>query len=210
MKKPKLYTVLILSGIILVFLYISGYRVTGLGAAKAYVAAMDAAQDHSALKGAEPFATVSYGWGAIYLFKSSNGFRTVVSEKKGFLWRAPGGCLLKNSSDAVKTVGGISYTCNGKGGATVFAVENADPEVASIEIGPETDRISKPIGLNSPVVFSWAEPLFLEDIKPVALSKTGKPLYKYSYNPQRPTVLKDWELKWYPVEENAVAEKPTE
>ncbi|MHB1125732.1 MAG: hypothetical protein ACYC2T_02065 [Bacillota bacterium] len=85
-----------------------------------------------------------------------------------------------------------------QGQAMVFAVESSDPNVVYVEIGPPGARVRKEIKINTPVIFSWKKVIQFNDLKPVALSKEGTPLYEYKYPENKNTIFAPEDLKWYP------------
>lgn len=176
--------------IVLVFCFFAGnYRFTPLAAAKAHF---------DVGKNAVSLGDVDFGWSKVYIFDTANGSRTVISIKSLFLWRAPAAVHFETSTDAIKTVGWMSYT-DKRGQATVFAVETTDPQIAFIEAGPEDDIVRKEIEKGSPTIFSWNRAIRSNDeLKPIAFSTDGTPLYEYRY-PKNTNVFRSEELKWYSV-----------
>ncbi len=57
-------------------LFITGYRLTGIQSAKGH---FDIGKE------AQLFGQVPYEWGTVFLFKTPDGYRTAISEKKGLL-----------------------------------------------------------------------------------------------------------------------------
>jgi len=177
---------------VLIF-YISGYRFTPLDAAKAH---FDVGENSVS------FEDVDFGWGKVYLFKTPKGPRTVIAIKNGFLWRAPAAVHYdQTSSDVINTVGWMSYNDN-KGQATVFAVETFDPNIVSVEAGPIGERTTKEVKVGTPIIFSWNNVIQPNELKPVALTTNGVPLYEYRY-PKNTNGTRNDELKWYPVNGDA-------
>ncbi|HHY24733.1 MAG TPA: hypothetical protein GX527_11005 [Clostridiaceae bacterium] len=175
--------------IVLVFSFFSGnYRFTPLAAAKAH---FDVGMNAVSL------GDVDFGWSHIYVFNTDNGPRTVISIKSLFLWRAPAAVHFQSSTDEIKTVGWMSYF-DKKGQATVFAVETSNPTIAFIEAGPPNERIRKEVKVDTPIIFSWNRGLQFNNLKPIAFSTDGTPLYEYRY-PENTTVIRSEELKWYSV-----------
>lgn len=173
--------------IVLIFGFFAGnYRFTPLAAAKAH---FDVGRNAVSLGDAD------FGWSKVYIFDTNNGPRTVISIKSLFLWRAPAAVHFQPSIDEIKTIGWMSYI-DRRGQATVFAAETSDPEIAFIEAGPPNERIRKEIEVDSPIIFSWNTRVQSNDLKPIALSKDGTPLYEYRY-PKNTNVFRSEDLKWY-------------
>ncbi|OPX86179.1 MAG: hypothetical protein A4E53_03089 [Pelotomaculum sp. PtaB.Bin104] len=80
-------------------------------------------------------------------------------------------------------------------------METSDPKIAFIEVGEPNKRTRKEIKVDSPIIFSWDTGVQFNDLKPVAFSIDGTPLYEYRY-PKNTNVFRDEELKWYPVSED--------
>lgn len=47
----------------------------------------------------------NYNWGNIYIFNTPKGYRTAISERFGFLWRAKTAFYMYENSDLIKTIG---------------------------------------------------------------------------------------------------------
>lgn len=169
--------------------YSSGYRLTPYEAAIAHF---------DVEKSVTEFGEVNFQWSKVYLFNTSEGPRTVIVTKEGFLWLASATTRISKRTDNIKTVGWISY--NGQQGhGMVFAVESVDPSVAYIQVGPATDRIRKEITVKDPVIFSWNKEVDINNLKPEALSKDDKVLYEYRF-PKNTTSVSSEDMKWYPAE----------
>ncbi|GIM30288.1 hypothetical protein CPJCM30710_29540 [Clostridium polyendosporum] len=81
------------------YLFISGYRVTALGAIKAQ---FDLGQD------LKVFEEVERDWATVYLLETPDGIKTALASKEGVLWRCSSITyffdeIIKN--DDIKTVG---------------------------------------------------------------------------------------------------------
>lgn len=175
--------------IILVFsFFVGNYRFTPLAAAKAHF---------DVGKYAVSLGDVDFGWSKVYIFDTANGPRTVISIKSLFFWRAPAAVHFEQSTEEIRTIGWMSYL-DKKGQATVFAAETSDLKIAFIEAGPPNERIRKEVKVDSPIIFSWNTKVQSNDLKPIALSEDGTPLYEYRY-PKNTNVFRSEDLKWYSV-----------
>lgn len=183
-NKNKLKIMGVISILVLGFLFITGYRLTGIQAAKAHFEIGRDAQ----LLGYE-----RYDWGNIYIFNTSKGYRTAISQRLGFLWRAKNAFYTYENSDLIKTIGGGS---NEK--ATLYALEVTDEKVAYIEIGTGIDRIRKNVSDASPIIFSWNKSISWNDFNGIAYSKDGEQIYEYRY-PKDTNYLNHQDLRWYPI-----------
>jgi hypothetical protein len=195
MRKKFLVLTTIFVIILAAVLFYNGYRLTPLDAAKAnpYV------EENSV-----PLEEVNLGWGKVYLFSIGKEFRTVMVLRDGFLWRAPYSAYFnQTSSDKINIVGSMNYY-NKKDQVTVLFVETSDPNIAFVEIGPSNDRINKEIKVGTPIIFSWNRVIQTNELKPIALSKEGIPLYEYRYpkNKKVTDQIISNGPKWYPVNEN--------
>jgi len=177
-----------------IYLYFSGYRFSPKQAADSHAFAY-------LEKEAPVVSEVDVGWGHVYVYKCSDYHLTVMAIKNGFLWRAPASVSTKytnDKNDSIRTIGWMSYTNNEKEKATILVIENQDEDVAFIEAGKEFERNIKNAGKGEIVTFVWNEALFQQDIKPVALSKDSRELYRYGY-PLGTTQFRDQDLKWYSI-----------
>lgn len=177
--------IVVLSIPVLVLLIISGYRLTGIQAAKAHFAVG---------RDVQLLGQVQYDWGSIYILNTPKGYRTAISERYGFLWRTQDATYMFENSDLIKTVGGVSVLER----ATVYAVEVTDEKVSYIEIGPQPDRIRKYSGDGNPIIFSWDKSISWNDFNGIAYSKEGVPIYEYKY-PRDTNFIKHEDLRWYPI-----------
>lgn len=185
-----------LSLLVLVFLFLSGYRFSGLEAAKAHFAVG---------KDAEPFGEVDMGWGKVYLLDTSDGPRTVGCYRTGILWRCPVGVEFYNdSTDAVQNVGWMSWTNKGEEQITVLAVRTTDPRVAYIEAGEPSERIRKNISIDIAVIFNWSKAMFGWALEPVALDSEGHILYEYRLpkNATHEIIGYGYNRRWYPANQD--------
>lgn len=169
--------------------WFAGYRLTPLAAAKVN----DGPSVHE-------FGVVSYPWGRVLLLNTPKGSRTALVSRSVILWRNPANSVVgPERTGPVHTVGWMSYT--GDGGrqqATVVAVKVSDPAIAYIAVGPSGSRQRKTVELNKPLIFSWNRMIGLNHLRPIALSKTGRELYRYGY-PLNTSVFDTSLLRWYPV-----------
>lgn len=181
--KKYLNSALIILAIILI-VYLSGCRLSGIQAAKAH---FDVGKD------AILFEQVDYKWGTVYLFKTGAGPRTVISEKKLFLWSAKTAFHMDNEKGLVKTVGwGNSEKC------TVYAVESRDGNLSYIEMGPTSDRIRLYAIDSNPMVFHWDKPIRWNDLNGIAYSKNGKILYEFRY-PRNTNSINPSDIRWFQI-----------
>jgi hypothetical protein len=190
--KAKAHFISIVFLVLVLYLYISGYRFTPRQAANA----------HCFLeRDSQVISEVDVGWGYAYIYKVSDYYLTVMATKIGFLWRAPISSHTKDvndKNDKIRTIGWMSYTNSEKEKATILVVENKDENVAFIEAGKETQRNKKNIVNGKLVTFVWDEALFSHDINPVALAKDNIELYRYGY-PLGTTIHRDTDMKWYSI-----------
>lgn len=194
MKIKTKYSVLVIL-ILGLYLFFGGYRFTPRQAANAY---------NLLEKEAEEISEVDVGWGYVYIYRvSEDDFMTVLTTRKGFLWRAPVSTqtnVIKDKNDKIRTIGWMSYTNNNKEKATVLVIENKDEQVFSIDAGQEAiDRTKKNVSNEDMAIFAWDEALFLKDINPVAYSKDNREVYRYGY-PQETTTFNGEDLRWYPIQ----------
>jgi len=146
------------------------------------------------------FGEVNRDWANVYLLETQDGIKTALTVKKGLLWDCPliicfFDDIIKN--DEVKTVGWVGYEENNKQ-INVFAVQTKDPNVKFIEVGTNSDRQRKTIGLNETVIFTWDKAIST-DVNPIAFDKNNLQLYKYEYNPKHLNVTDTKELRWYSI-----------
>jgi len=177
--------------ILVVFLYLGNYRLTGI----------DAAKSHFTIgEDAELIDEIDIGWGKVFIFKTKDGYyRTALSEKSGFLWRCKVAVFIKdNPEDKVKTIGWMSYTNKNREQITVLAVTTTDSRVAFIETGSEPNRYRIPISLKKIAVFKCNKVMNIQELNAVALSTNGKKLYYYGY-PNKTTIIVNEDLRWYPI-----------
>ncbi|MHB1127082.1 MAG: hypothetical protein ACYC2T_09015 [Bacillota bacterium] len=185
--------------VVVIILSFSGYMVFSYLSSGYSLTPIAAAKSNSAVgKDAVPFGEIDFVWCKVILFNTANGSRTVEVDRYGLLWHAPGVTEINNSTDIIRTVGWMSLAGK-QGQVMVFAVESSDPNVAYIEVGPSNERIRKEIKMVTPVIFSWKKVIQFNDLKPVALSKEGNPLYEYKYPENKNPINAPDDLKWYPI-----------
>lgn len=190
--KVKARYIFIAFSVLVLYLYFNGYRFTPRQAAKA----------HSFLeRDAQLVSEVDVGWGYAYIYKVPDYYLTVMATKRGFFWRAPFSSNTKginDKNDKIRMIGWMSCTNSEKEKATILVIENKDENVVFIEAGKETQRNKKNIENGELVTFVWDEALFVHDIKPIALSKDNRELYRYGY-PLGTRTFRDKDLKWYSI-----------
>ncbi|MBP1926710.1 hypothetical protein J2Z76_002580 [Sedimentibacter acidaminivorans] len=190
--KVKARYIFIAFSVLVLYLYFNGYRFTPRQAAKA----------HSFLeRDAQLVSEVDVGWGYAYIYKVPDYYLTVMATKRGFLWRAPFSSHTKginDKNDKIRMIGWMSCTNSEKEKATILVIENKDENVVFIEAGKETQRNKKNVENGELVTFVWDEALFVHDIKPIALSKDNRELYRYGY-PLGTRTFRDKDLKWYSI-----------
>jgi len=170
-------------------MYLSGYRWSAMAAARANSFIGPAAQE---------YAHVEYAGGTVLLFKTKEGPRTVLATRLGILWRAPDSTYFSSLKPApINTVGWMSSTINNHP-ITVVAVVVRSSRIKTVEVGPIGQRESQSVRLNTPLLFSWNRMIAFNDMNPLALSHSDKPIYEYRY-PQNTSVIHPSEIKWYPV-----------
>lgn len=178
---------LILAGVVAGFLHNGQYKLDPLQAARS---GAQIGNDASLL------GQVEYAWGKIYLFRTTQGPKSVLVTNTAFLWQNQGIMSVKENADQVKTlcwqriVSGYSHE------ATVLAVESSDNKVSFIEAGSGTKRVKKSIKPGTPAIFSWDKALELTEVNACALSSEGKVLYEYRY-PRKKTAVTPDDLRWY-------------
>lgn len=188
-------------GVVVLILFFSGYRLSGLDAAKAHLSGLYATKANFDVENhAEPFGEIDMGWGKVYLFNTVNGPRTVGCYKTGVLWRCPVSIWFYNySTEAVQTVGWMSWTNGENEQVTVMAVQTIDPRVSFIETGQPSERIQKNISIGTPTIFNWSNAMSGYSLNPVALAPDGHILYEYRY-PKNTTAHRSEDYRWYPVD----------
>ncbi|WP_042202228.1 hypothetical protein [Paenibacillus camerounensis] len=187
--KSKVQTLIFIIIILLFVGYLSGYRLTGLSAARA---------NSFVPKDSVLLDTVDYSWGSIYIFDSPEKPVSAISTKTlGLMWSSRLSAYHYHSDDPVQTIGGVSYGDSGEE-ATVLSVLINDPEVSYIEAGPEGNRTKKEARIGEPLTFSWDEAFQLDRLSPQAFNNNGELLYEYKYPVQ--TIIDPSKLKWYPVD----------
>ncbi|WP_134701105.1 hypothetical protein [Ammoniphilus sp. YIM 78166] len=195
MKKIVIAIVIIF--LISILLYLSGYRLDGLSAARA---------NSFISKDSVLLDEVEYSWGKVFIFNSPEKPVTAISSKSfGFLWVSRMSVYYYPNKDLIKTIGGVSYVSDQNKATTVISVWSSDPKISYIEIGPEGNRIRKEAILNSPITFSWDKSFQWNDLKPQAFNKDGKVIYEYRY--AKSNFIKHEDLKWYPVLQDEDQEK---
>jgi len=185
-KRSTKVAILILA--IIGVLYISGYRFTGEQAARAFF---------TVDKNSKYMTEVDYDWGTVYLFDTPEGPRTVIAEKKSFLWVARTGFHLEKSEDGIQTMGwAIDERC------TVIALKVIDPDVSFIDAGDGNFRKRMHINGEEMIIFSWTAAVDWQRLNGIAYSGDGEILYEYRYPHSNVIHMKD--LKWHPYEGDAL------
>lgn len=186
--KTKLPPFLIPALLVCAFIYFMGFRLDGLAAARAN----SFVPNDSIL-----LDQVDYNWGSVYIFDSSEKPMTAISLKKlNFLWISNTSVYYYHNEDPIRTIGGVSLD-NQKEKATIISVIVEDPEVAFLEVGPDSQREQKQVILGKPITFSWDVLISWNDLKPKAINSEGEVIYEYRYAESNVIRLED--LKWYPV-----------
>ncbi len=180
----------------ILILYVSGYRFSGLEAAKAHLVVG---------KDAEPFGEVDMGWGKVYLLNTADGPLTVGCYRTGILWRCPVSIsFYDNSTDAVQNVGWMNWANGENEQITVLAVRATDPRVTYIEAGEPLERVRKNISTDTTVIFNWSKAMFGWALEPVALDSEGHILYEYRL-PKNATYERigyGYSRRWYPASQD--------
>jgi hypothetical protein len=118
----------------------------------------------------------------IFLFKSDEEekYQTVLSEKKGILYKSPATTNIPYTSGNLQTVGYLMYSSK-KGTVAMISVISKDEEVAYIEVGvePKVRRKEVTIGERISFLFSFHAPSELQYL--TAYNKEGKRLYFFGY-----------------------------
>lgn len=187
----KMYALLLICTLFILFLFLGGYRFTSIQAVKSSL------NDSEIIK---VFGEVKRDWGTVYLLETNEGIKTVLAEKKGFLWSCPASTyffddVIKN--DDVKTVGWVNYTSKNNKQITVFAVQTNDPNIQYIGAGSNLDKQIKPINLNETAIFIWDKSIGWNDLNAIALDNNNSQKYKYQYDPKKPSVSRSEDLRWY-------------
>ena len=174
-----------LIAIIFLIIYMSGYRLNGLSAARA---------NHFIPKDSVLIDQVKMDWGDVYMFNTPDKPVTAVSIKHGkILWRSNLSTFYYKTSDPVQTIGGILLN-NPNEKATVFTVLVKDRNVKFIEIGSKLNKIRKKVIIDTPITFSWPISMDWNDLQPRAYGDEGI-LYEYRYKEKN--ITKPEDLKWY-------------
>ena len=185
-KWKVVITVLILCVLIFIVL---GYRFTPSSAAKsnAFVS-----NDYELIE------QYKVGPDVIFLFKSDEKkeYRTVVAYKKNLFYQSNYSTVIPFSSDAIQTIGGISYHLNNEG-ATLLVVKSDDEEVSYIEIETELGVEKKQIKQGETIHFLLPYSVQLDNLNASAFNQVGQKLFYYGYINDNNIHLND--LKWYKV-----------
>lgn len=188
----KIYTILLIPVILILFLFLDGYRFTSMQAVKSFL------NDNKILN---VFGEVKRDFGIVYLLETDDGIETIFVEKKWFLWNCSASTYFFDDiikDDSVKTIGWISVTDNNKNQITVFAVNNTDPNVNFIEAGSNSDKQKKSINLNETIIFLWDKSIGGHELNATAYDNDLQK-YKYGYNPENLSVIRSEDLRWYSV-----------
>lgn len=184
--------ILIIATVLILNLYVNGYRFTEMQAIKVSPMISD---------DIKAFGQVKRDWATVYLLDTAGGLKTALVVKRGLLWHCDSVTyffddVIKN--DKVKTVGWTSVSEKNNKQITVFAVQTTDPNVKFIEAGPKSGRERKPVKLNETTIFTWDKRSDLNDINPIALDKSNLQLHRYGF-PENKNITNTKDLRWYPV-----------
>ena len=143
---------------------------------------------------------VEVGSYKVFFYENDDKYRTIITEKRHFLWMLNSGSFWANKTDdKVKMVGWCTMADTGNGeGLTAIPVQSYDEQVAYIEMGPEADRIVKSVPYGDTVIFAWDKDIPWNDLNAIAYSSGGQPLYKLGYEIVNNTIKRD-ELRWLPI-----------
>jgi hypothetical protein len=188
----KWFLIIVVSFVILWMFFISGYRFTPLSAAKnnAFVE-----------KDAEMIAEYKLGSSFIYLFKSEQEkmYRTVLTAKSGVFYKSSLSVYIPFRSDAIQTVGSISFTTEDDEG-TFLSIISEDENVAYIEIGKGSNLQRKQIKKGQRISFLFTKSEQIDFLSPTAFDKDGKKLYYYGL-PEGSNFTNQEDLRWHKFEE---------
>jgi hypothetical protein len=191
MKRVKpILSIVVVVIIILIVGFWSGYRLDGLGAARA---------NSFVPKDAKLIDHIDYDWGGVYIFDSPKKPITAISIKKyGLFWSSKISVYYYHNDDPIKTIGGVSLA-NPREQATVVCVLVNDPDVSYLEVGPQGSRLRKEASIDKPITFSWDAPYLWNELNPQAFNKNGELIYEYRY--ARTNFIKAEDLRWYSTRE---------
>jgi hypothetical protein len=178
--------------IILLMYMVTGFKFTALSAAKS---------NPHITKDYEVVEKYDAGKSVIYLFKSNDKkqYRTVLSEKSGFLYRSSSTTYIPYSKDSLQTVGGMSYRTD-ENAFTLLSVISFDDDVAYIEAGSEQDLHREDIDKGELISFLFPFSKQIDLLNASAFNKNGKKLYYYGY-PKGTNSFNSNDLKWHKVNE---------
>jgi len=178
--------------VILLIMYMAGFRLSPEAAAKAHAfLEKDSLLVH----------TEETSLGKVYVYVQDDYYLTIMPEKKFLLWRAPASVTTKginDKNDLIRTIGSLSVTTD-KGAVTVMVINVKDDNVKYIEAGIELQRERQEVKKDKNVVFVWDKPYLYHQVNPIALSGTGEILYKYQI-PMNNASIDQKELRWHKAE----------
>lgn len=180
--------VIIISGIIVLFMTVNGYRFTPESAAES---------SGGLTKDFERIDTHEIGSDTVVLYKSDakKEYRTVLAEKSGWLYKSYTSSYVPYNSDPLRLVGGISVTTENNA-LTYMNILSMDEDVSYIEAGIEPYVRRQEISKGERISFLFPFSEQLENLNPVAYDHNGKKLYYFGY-PKDTNQFSDEEFKWH-------------
>lgn len=136
----------------------------------------------------------------VSIYEKEDSYQVIVTRYQFPYWEVDYRTTLKKfPEDSVILLGMVSMVHNDDA-LSFLAVQNNDPKVSYIEIGPEGDRIRKNAPVGEILTFSWDRPYRWNDQNAVAYSEDGTPLYELGYDMVGNTI-KIENYHWMPVSE---------
>jgi hypothetical protein len=118
----------------------------------------------------------------VYVYENEESYQTVVTRYQFPYWNVGyRNTCKKFPDDSVLLLGRVSMSHNDDA-ITFLSVQNNDPKVSYIEIGPEGDRIRKQAPVGEVLTFSWERSYRWNDENAIAYSEDGTPIYELGYD----------------------------
>jgi hypothetical protein len=143
------------------------------------------------------------GFSSLFLFKNDKEetYRTVRSEKSGFLYRNRDSTYVPNSDDDIKTIGGMSYRTDNEE-FTLLVIESNVNEVAYIEAGRELEREKQEINQGERISFLFPYSKQIDRLNAIAFNEDGEELYYYGYPENTNHIDLNEDLRWHKIEQS--------
>ncbi len=150
----------------------------------------------------QEFGVVRYRWGEVLLLQTPEGPRTEMVARQGLLWRDTANAIFPfKHRGPIQTVAWMSANLP-RGATTVIAVRVSDPAIAYVAAGPPSMRRTRPVAVGKPLIVTWNQSLFPFQVNLTALSKSGRPLYRYAAQEHRTLsggIVATGLYQWYPI-----------